>query len=220
MEITKHKSWTWKDLVISWMYGRGIEIVFEDGTVWKGARVLADEIQQLLDSITTTPGAILSPPCLAAGAHSYQAPPMKCSPVNGPSALPDYDAAQAAGVVGGCLATPPVLRGTPVSHHAHRPVIRPFECDERRPALPLRHRSLSGATYKAGSSRNSTAVLKFTSSRRQPRADSNKQAAARDSKFPPCQAASCSTRTAYMLHCTLAQTAQTSYSSGRTAATK
>lgn len=89
MEMTAHATWTWKDWLMSIQYGRGLEVHFEDGTVWKGARVLADEIQQLLDTISTTPGAILMRGPTEWGVLI----PSDAQDVitsNGPSALPDY----------------------------------------------------------------------------------------------------------------------------------
>lgn len=52
-------AWTWKDYLISNMYGRGTVINLPDGTTLKGWRTMADEAQELLDSITQSVGAIL-----------------------------------------------------------------------------------------------------------------------------------------------------------------
>jgi len=52
-------AWTWKDLAISLQYGRNVTITAPDGTTYRGWRDMADDMQQLLDSIIDAPGAIL-----------------------------------------------------------------------------------------------------------------------------------------------------------------
>ena len=56
---TVNSGYTWKDYYIAALYGRGVNVNFEDGTIWRSARVMASEVQLLLDSITNIPGTIL-----------------------------------------------------------------------------------------------------------------------------------------------------------------
>ena len=56
---TLNSGYTWKDYYIGTLYGRGVNVDFLDGTIWRSARVLATEVQLLLDSITNQPGALL-----------------------------------------------------------------------------------------------------------------------------------------------------------------
>lgn len=50
---------TWKDLAISGFFGTAIEFVDPDGVLWQGRRILAADIQTLLDSISSTAGSVL-----------------------------------------------------------------------------------------------------------------------------------------------------------------
>lgn len=58
-EQTVNSGYTWKDYYIAALYGRGINVDFEDGTIWRSARIMAGEVQLLLDSISNIPGSIL-----------------------------------------------------------------------------------------------------------------------------------------------------------------
>lgn len=52
-------AWTWKDLAMSYSYGRSYEIHLSEGGVIYGARDLADQIQALLDSLGSEVGSLL-----------------------------------------------------------------------------------------------------------------------------------------------------------------
>lgn len=58
-DIAGRSGYTWKDQLIAMFYGTGVEFTDIDGVQWKGRRVLAAEIQTLLDSISSAPGSIL-----------------------------------------------------------------------------------------------------------------------------------------------------------------
>jgi hypothetical protein len=58
-EIARGSALTWKDVLISQFFGTAIEFTDENGVLWQGRRILAAEIQPLLDSIAFTPGSIL-----------------------------------------------------------------------------------------------------------------------------------------------------------------
>ena len=103
MTATKDTVWTWKDFIISMMYGRALEVHTADGQVWKGIRIVSEEIQAALDTITTTPGAMLIRTATGWGAL-VPGPAREVITSNGPSALPDY-APQASG--GGGASAPP-----------------------------------------------------------------------------------------------------------------
>lgn len=58
-EIAGNSGFTWKDQMIAGFFGTGIEFTDVNGVQWIGRRILAAEIQQLLDSISATPGSVL-----------------------------------------------------------------------------------------------------------------------------------------------------------------
>lgn len=58
-EIAGNSGFTWKDQFYAMLFGTGIEFTDAQGTLWIGRRILAAEIQQLLDSISSNPGSIL-----------------------------------------------------------------------------------------------------------------------------------------------------------------
>jgi hypothetical protein len=58
-EIAGQSGFTWKDQLIAMFYGTGVEFTDLDGVFWQGRRILAAEIQTLLDSISAAPGSIL-----------------------------------------------------------------------------------------------------------------------------------------------------------------
>lgn len=58
-DIAGRSGYTWKDQLIAMFYGTGVEFTDIDGVQWRGRRILAAEIQTLLDSISSAPGSIL-----------------------------------------------------------------------------------------------------------------------------------------------------------------
>jgi hypothetical protein len=58
-EIAGNSGFTWKDVMIANFYGTSSEFVDENGVHWYGRRILAKEIQTLLDSISSTEGSVL-----------------------------------------------------------------------------------------------------------------------------------------------------------------
>jgi len=98
-EATKGTAWTWKDYVISNMYGRWSEITLPDGTVMKGWRQLSVEAQALLDSIIDQVGSILvRTPSGWAGLDPGPLNDVLTS--GGPSGLPSWQTPQTGGGAG------------------------------------------------------------------------------------------------------------------------
>ena len=58
-DVAKGSGFTWKDQLLAQFCGTDAECMTKDGILWKGRRVLAKEVQPLLDSISSTPGSIL-----------------------------------------------------------------------------------------------------------------------------------------------------------------
>lgn len=58
-DLAGSSGYTWKDMLLSSFFGTAIEFTTSDGVLWQGRRILAAEIQPLLDSISSTPGSIL-----------------------------------------------------------------------------------------------------------------------------------------------------------------
>lgn len=58
-EIAGASGYTWKDQFYAMLYGTGVEFTDVNGVKWQGRRILAAEIQQLLDSISSAEGGIL-----------------------------------------------------------------------------------------------------------------------------------------------------------------
>lgn len=58
-QLAGASGYTWKDQFYAMIYGVGVEFTDVNGVVWKGRRVLAENIQQLLDSISSAPGSLL-----------------------------------------------------------------------------------------------------------------------------------------------------------------
>lgn len=58
-ELAKGTPFTWRDLKIMSIYGKLLEFTDQDGNVYRSIRTVSAEIQQDLDSITTTIGAML-----------------------------------------------------------------------------------------------------------------------------------------------------------------
>jgi hypothetical protein len=59
LEIAGASGYTWKDQYYAMIYGVGVEFTDTDGVTWQGRRILAKDIQQLLDSISSAVGGIL-----------------------------------------------------------------------------------------------------------------------------------------------------------------
>lgn len=57
--IAGSSGFTWKDVLISGFFGNAIEFTDVNGVQWTGRRILAAEIQALLDSISSTPGSVI-----------------------------------------------------------------------------------------------------------------------------------------------------------------
>ena len=57
--LAGNSGWTWKDQLISNFFGTDFEIITKDGTSYVGRRILAADIQQLLDAISAVEGSIL-----------------------------------------------------------------------------------------------------------------------------------------------------------------
>jgi hypothetical protein len=99
-ELTRNATWTWKDLAISSMYGKGWEVQTSDGQIIVGWRQMNEDINAWLDSITTTTGAILVRGPTGWGALT----PGSAGTVltsKGETAIPDYIAIPGGGGGGG-----------------------------------------------------------------------------------------------------------------------
>lgn len=58
-DLAGSSGYTWKDQLIAGFFGTALEFTDTDGVLWQGRRILAAEIQTLLDSITAVEGSIL-----------------------------------------------------------------------------------------------------------------------------------------------------------------
>lgn len=58
-DLAGASGFTWKDMLISGFFGNAVEFTDSNGVLWQGRRILADNIQALLDSLSSTPGSIL-----------------------------------------------------------------------------------------------------------------------------------------------------------------
>lgn len=58
-DLAGRSGYTWKDQLIANFFGNSLEFTDTNGVLWQSRRIMAAEIQQLLDSISSTPGSIL-----------------------------------------------------------------------------------------------------------------------------------------------------------------
>lgn len=58
-DLAGNGGYTWKDMLISGFFGNAIEFTDVNGVKWEGRRILANNIQSLLDSISAVPGSML-----------------------------------------------------------------------------------------------------------------------------------------------------------------
>ncbi|HUJ83964.1 MAG TPA: hypothetical protein VLW83_18925 [Candidatus Acidoferrales bacterium] len=87
---------TWKDMLISGFFGNAVEFTDSDGVQWTGRRILAADIQALLDSISSTPGSILVRTA-STWAALYPGDPNKVLSIDPATGLPNWLAAPSAG---------------------------------------------------------------------------------------------------------------------------
>lgn len=100
-EVAGRSGYTWKDSLIAMFYGTNVEYTDINGVFWQGRRIVAQEIQTLLDSISAVPGSILVR-TTTAWAVLYPGSAGKVLTMREDTNLPDW-LAQASGGGGGFI---------------------------------------------------------------------------------------------------------------------